>query len=541
MKSRALLIAALVSVLPHASYAQPGVEMSGDADDGDEPSDGAEARSMLPVRLDDLIEVAVRLSPDLARARVDRNAALHSMMGSNRGFAWTFISNVQYERNAMADHTEAPPFSVVATDKLSGNVGIQKNLPTGGQMQVQFGVQHQTQEYNVVDNLRKDQTAQMSPTGVDQNGNAYEFLDQNTASLSATFKQPLSRGFGPDVALAPVKKAQLQATEATIKAQLAAEEMIRDIVIAYWELAYAAYAVDVRAQALDLAQKQEQLTHEQMRAGAVPSSAAHAVEYEISMRQNALLTAQLEVEKQSLDLRRKAGLELSQRDIVMRPAEPFAIGNDEFDVDDILARSKLANRQLATIQIERKIADVDSTVAHNQRKPQVDLTVTGALIGQGDSAGGSIGGIATGDNFQIVAGISVSFELSGAAKHQAQATDTKKHRLDIDRADAERQIEAAVVTAAHQVTAARTKVQLSDKAIEVAEENVRAERANFLVNRTTNFQVMQRQTELIEARLARGRAIADFHVAVAQLQFLSGLILEQYRVNVRSSTPASRG
>src|SRR5690242_18510595 len=117
MKSRALLVAALVAVLPHALYAQPGVQMSGD--DDDEPSDGAEAKSMLPVRLDDLIEVAVRLSPDLARARVDRNAALHGALGSERAFAWTFLSNIQYERDAMADHTEAPPFSVVATDKLS--------------------------------------------------------------------------------------------------------------------------------------------------------------------------------------------------------------------------------------------------------------------------------------------------------------------------------------------------------------------------------------------------------------------------------------
>ena len=58
--------------------------------------------------------------------------------------------------------------------------------------------------------------------------------------------------------------------------------------------------------------------------------------------------------------------------------------------------------------------------------------------------------------------------------------------------------------------------------------------ASFMVGRTTNFQVMQRQSELIEARLRRGVAVADYHKAVAQLQFLSGDILPQYRVNVRS-------
>ena len=45
-----------------------------------------------------------------------------------------------------------------------------------------------------------------------------------------------------------------------------------------------------------------------------------------------------------------------------------------------------------------------------------------------------------------------------------------------------------------QVTAARTRVALAEKAIDVAEDNVRAERASFMAGRTTNFQVMQRQT-----------------------------------------------
>ena len=42
------------------------------------------------------------------------------------------------------------------------------------------------------------------------------------------------------------------------------------------------------------------------------------------------------------------------------------------------------------------------------------------------------------------------------------------------------------------------RVGLAERAIDVAENNVRAERASFLVARTTNFQVMQRQGELID-------------------------------------------
>ena len=50
----------------------------------------------------------------------------------------------------------------------------------------------------------------------------------------------------------------------------------------------------------------------------------------------------------------------------MKPGEPFDVGQDDFDVEEALARSHQANRQLATVQLEKKIADVDLAVAQDQ-------------------------------------------------------------------------------------------------------------------------------------------------------------------------------
>src|SRR3569623_2252107 len=520
MKTRALFAIALLS---GTASAQPRHH----------PTREPEAQAMLPVKLDDLIEVAVRLAPELARAKVDRSVAIDTAAGTRRDQAWVMTSHAEYTRQGVADHVEGPPFSVVATDQVSGGVGLAKNLPTGGSLSVEADLAHTNTEYNVYDRLFTGQgsAATGAPAGTNQNNNPFEFMAQTQTKLAATFKQPLARGVGPDVALATQKKADLAATEATVKAQLAAEEMIRDIVNAYWELAYSAYEDDIRAQAIELAQKQDQLTHEQIRAGAAQATALGKTTYEIAARQEALLRAQLDLEQKSLDLRRKAGLEIGKRDIVVKPGEAFEVGNDDFDVDEILARSHQANRQLASVLLEKKIADVDLDVAQDQVKPTLDLQVQGALLGNGDSTGESLG--AVGDSFQVTAGVSMSFELSGAARRARDAAAAKKHRLDIARADLERQIDVQVVTAVKQVTAARTRVALQDKAISVAEDNVRIEKTNFVAGKTSNFQVMQQQSQLIDARLARGRAIADYHEAVAQLQFLSGILLEQYRVNVR--------
>ncbi len=527
MMRRTILAAAIWSAVAHA---QPPHDVP-----STDESDGPEARAALPIRLDDVLEVAVRQAPELMRAKIDRVAALNAAEGEGRAQAWILSSSANITRSAVADHTDVAPSAIVAEDTIGASVGIGRNLPTGGSISLELGVQHVKQEFNAVTGLTSaTQTMPMpSPAGSNSQGQPLDELDQSQASLRATFKQPLLRGFGPGVALAPQQKADLAASEATIKAQLAAEQMVKDVVDAFWELGYAAFEVDVRQQALELAHKQEQLTHEQMRAGAAPASAIDQVTYELATREEALLSARLALEQKSLELRRIAGLELGRRDIVLQPGEPFEIGPEEFDVDEVLALSHQANRQLATVQLEKKIADVDVAVAEDQIKPQVDLNVSGALIGFGPDTGDSLGGVGNGDSFQVTAGLTISIELSGAARKARDAALAKRRRLDVDRADLIRQIDSAVVTSTHTVTAARTRVALADKAIAVAEEDVRSERASFIANRSSNFQVLIKQSQLVEARLRRGRAIADYHEAVAQLQFLSGTLLAQYRINVR--------
>ena len=532
MKSRILLPAILLAAATSA-YAQPSGERDADAADDQEEIDlgGPEAKQMLPVHLQSLIEAVINLSPDLAKARVDRKIAHDTAEYERRNQAWVMSASAGYSQNGISDHVEAPPYSIVEQDTLSSTLGLGRNLPTGGSLSVEVGLQHQHTEYNILDTLSA-MTAASSPGAGSGSTPTEEDAYNITSHAQISVKQPLGRGLG-NVSVANERKADLAATEATIKAQLAAEDTLKDVISSYWELAYSTYEVDIRLQALDLANKQATVTHDQMRAGTVPPSAINQVQYEIYSREEAVQKAQIDVESKSLDLLRKAGLDLKRRDTVLHPAESLEIGEDEFDVDEVLARAKTANRKLASLKLEKKSADVDVEIADDQTKPQVDLTGSFGLVGIGDTAGDSIAGVGNHDGYQGQIGLSVSWEISGAAKKGRDAAEAKRRRLDIDEADAARQIETQTVLAVKQVAAARKRVEMSKKAEHVADENVRAEKAQFIAGRTTNANVMQRQGELITARLAIGRAQADYHIAVAQLQYLSGVLLDQYGVDVK--------
>ncbi|TMQ16240.1 MAG: TolC family protein [Deltaproteobacteria bacterium] len=537
-----LLVAAVGAVLPSIpAAAQPRGRSQADTASAPAPDDddGPEARGVAVFKLDDIIKAAVRLSPDIARATTEREIARAAAGAAGRDQQWVLSAGVNYQRDAIGADTpdnRLEPLTPIATDKVTGTLSLGRNLPTGGNLSFDLGLSHVRQEINLTgESAAAQQGAPQAPQS--ECGENIDIFCQDQATARVTFKQPLARGLGSDVALASQHKAELAAAEATVKSQLAAEQLLRDIITAYWDLAYAAYEVDVRAESLDLARKQEQLTRLEMRAGTSAQNAVDAVLYEIALRDEALLSAKLVFEQKSLELRRKAGLEIGRRDIAIRPADPLELDRQDWSVDEVLAQSHRINRQLATVVLEKRSADIDVDVAHNALLPQIDLTLSGGVSGTGDTSSAAFAGLGGDSNngfgYQVVAGLSLSFELSGAAKSAHAAAVAKRHSLDIQRVDLERQIDAQVVSSVKTLQSGRTRVALADKAIAIAEENAKNERANFMVQRSNNFQVMQRQTQLIEAQLRRGRAVAEYRKAVAQLQYLSGTLLDAYRIHVR--------
>ena len=511
----------------------------------DDDGDGPEAKGVATFKLNDIISVAVRLSPDLAHAVTTRDAARQDAVAAGKDQAWHLTASANVEVDALGADTPSDaiaPLTPLSTQKISGTLGLGRKLPTGGELDVQLGITAQHQELNVTGEALAQMPAPMQLQS--QCGENADVFCQVQASAGVKLTQPLLKGLGSDVALAGEHKAEIAAAKATVEGQLAAEKLILDVVTAYWELANASYEVDVRAEALDLARKHDQLARQEIRSGQTEANALDAVSYEIAVREEALLVAKLQFEQKSLDLRRKAGLEIGRRDIVIRPADPLELDNQEWDVDQVIAQSHKINRELVAITLDTKTADIEVDVTRNATLPQVDLSLQGALLATGDTTADAFDGLGGnshrgGVGSQVSAGLTLSFELSGAAKAAHAAAVGRRHLLDIERVSKEREIDAQVVTAAKAVMSDRTRVALADKAVAIAENNVKAERAKFLTHASTNFQVMQVQTKLIEARLRRGQAVAAYHTAVAQMQFLSGTLLDTYRIHIR--TGAGRG
>ena len=170
--------------------------------------DGPEAKGVATFKLDDIIEVAVRLSPDIARpARIATSPALRPAPPAriSRGCCRR-APTIRGARSARTRPTDqlAPLAAAVDAARSPARSACGRNLPTGGNIALELGLTHAAPGAQRAPARRCAQTGtagMQAPQS--QCGENVDIFCQDQALARLTLKQPLARGLGSDVALAP--------------------------------------------------------------------------------------------------------------------------------------------------------------------------------------------------------------------------------------------------------------------------------------------------------------------------------------------------
>jgi outer membrane protein TolC len=524
----ALLVLPGLVVVPEAAQAERRARKRLAAQESASPaSPAASASRSTRASLDQIIEVAVLQSPGLRRARLVRAAAVEDAHAAELEQEWRASSERGWRRQAI-DRPDPDPVQLLEELTVDGQLSLAKRLPSGGSLSLTAALTRREQSFDV-SQLFIDPA---NPTGggvqLDQ---GRQLAENSAARAGVALTQPLLRGLattGQD----PVRRARAQRDSSMFAAQLAAEETLRDIVIAYWELAYATEAMNVAAKSFSLGKKQLEQTSEGRRAGIVAPNAVKAVEYQLAVREEALLRARLELRTRSMELRRLVALDVEGEGELVVPIERFEIDQRAFPLEELLDRSLERNPELSQLVADKKVADIDLGMAVDRSKPQLDLTVDAALVGNGDNFGNALGEVGSTNTYEIGARLTVSYELGGARSAAVRSAEKKRSAVTVTAADRAYRIRSEVMTGHEVVLAARQRVALAEKAIALANETLDAEQANFLAGRSTTYSVLDRQAEVVDSERTHARAIADYHQAVARLELLTGDLLDHYSVDL---------
>ena len=463
--------------------------------------------------LREAVALAVRQNPALQAAGADVRIA-EAGIESARGLDDFVLEASANWRESRREAVPGAPVQQRAFDELSGTLSLARPLPTGGRLALEaLGGFSRTRFETDIGSMMPGQSTS----------------DAYTPALQLSFQHPLLRGFGVGVARADRRRSRVRRDLAGAQREGLAAALVRDVVGAYWELTFAARALEIRRAAASSAREQLQRVQANIDVGKQSRSASAEIEVAIALRDEDVLLAEQAVTDRALDLGRLCGLPVS---VVLNATESPV--PPERAPQGTMEEALAGNPQLQAVRAEGRAAQVEIDVTENGLLPQLDLVVAGGPLAnarEASAAGRQLTGL---DNYAVSAGLSFSLPLGRhAARGARDAAREGLRKARLSEADVAAQISAGVAHGLAALEAARRRAAVLAPSTKAAALDLEGEKARFEVGRSSNFDVLRRQDALAAVQLLLLRAQVDHLKALAALDALTGDLLDEHGVTLK--------
>lgn len=520
---------------PDEPILEPGdVKGKGLSDDYEPPFPSDE------MELSTVLQASIETNIDLAINAVDIQISEAQVLAALGAYDVFITAGINGRISETPQRGSAITFAL-GEREVGASFGVNRKLETGGTISL---------DVNASRNLREQPV---------------NFFDAEAGSVllatyaivpTLTVSHPLLRGMGLKVNRADIDRARIAVSQAEAARQINAQNMVRDIISAYWDLLFAHRDLENKRRSVELAQRQLERTRALVSAGRLSPVDAKAVEQALAARESDVINAENALLNASLDLRTLMGESLADRDTLgVLPLTDPMVKPRPVDVKEELDGALASNPQIRQLQLGIESRRIDELVARNNTLPQLD--VSGTFTPQGRSVD-SVPDQTTGNPGRLGSwpeafrniftddirdGVLADWTLTGQmtltwdvqnrgpeGQHEAAMLQIERAELQLDQA--RQQVAGGVIRAANGLRTASKVMEVADISLELAKENLDAEQARFEVGRSTNYDVLQRLDEVDAAAAQALSAQINYLKALVQLQALNGEILPAYGIDL---------
>jgi len=358
--------------------------------------------------------------------------------------------------------------------------------------------------------------------------------NETDAAWTLTLKQPLLKDAWVDADRLKIKvnKKNLKIAELALRQEII--NTVTKVQVAYYELNFRREKLKVEEKALELARQLLKENRRRVEVGTLTKlDEMHTASLVATLESDVVSARQALAEQQNVlktlihdDFKAWAGMTLD-------PSEPLTAVPVSFNRAESWQKAMLQRPDLLQFRLDLEKRDLMVSYRFNQLFPSVD--VFGSYGARGvrptfDLAAGDVGDIT---NPAYSYGVVLSVPLGSYAErknYKASQAARKQGALRLKKF--EQDILAQVEDAGLLVESAYQRLGSTRKAREYTEAAVAAEQEKLENGESTSYFLLQFQRDLVSARSAEIRALADYNKAVAQLSFSEGTTLEQRHIQV---------
>lgn len=443
-----------------------------------------------------------RISPEIAQTRIDAADARFDLELFGSG------SLRQSEQQRTFSQTEG-----TSSDQRSMQAGVRRQLSsTGGTVTAQTNYS------------RRDSDAGVNVQNLAQ-----------TADLYLSYRQPLLRNFGSEVSRAQVNRAHAASESAWASFEDQMLSMLAEAEINYWRLATARHNLEFRETSLQLAERLLDEVQERQRLGLATRVEVLQAEAAKAQRQEEIIEAEAALEN-AYDVIYQMLNRLDEGTAHFPSVSPLPEESPQMPDFDQVWRSALErNPSLRAQEATIRQFEYDRTSARNRTRPQLDLVLAGAYLGQDDStARGAYESAFDRDGNQW----SVGLEFNMPWGFRAERADLRQTEKQIEREEMRqmelRQILLRDTRRAYRNFNARTEaVRAARLTLDLREAAYEQELGKYENGLATFREVLEAQNELdqaqvryIETRFNRIQAEIELERVAASLPERHSIIIE---------------
>ncbi len=490
----------------------------------------------LKLTLDDALKTAVEGNIGIQLERYTYLEAGQSLRGSYGIFDWLATADVERQSAKSPTTSQFAPSGNRAT---IANFGISQLIPTGG-------------SYSVLFNNSRGTTT----------GGGTFINPAYRSSLGLGFNQPLMRNFGVDVTRRGITIARntLGINREVFRGALMDTAITTEQ--AYFDLVYARQFVDVVKEALFLARDQSRITQIRIDVGASAPLDILQPRVQIATQEENLIVAVASVRDAEDRLRAVMHLDPADWNRPIIPTTPVGYTPITVNQEAAVAQALQLRPELHEFQLTTATRQVQYLYARNQALPQLDLKlnynaaglagraqefdpVTGLPTGRFNTTGYSnaISQIFGNDFPSWIVGFNVGLPVTNiGARAERKRAELDVARAKTDEEQTRQNIAIEVRKTARDIDTTAKEIGASRTAREAAEQNLDAERRRYENGMTTNFQVLQIQQQLSDARareiqalVAYNKSVAAYHRAVGDLLDVANIRVEEPKIEEPST------
>jgi outer membrane protein TolC len=440
--------------------------------------------------------------------------------------------------------TSQPVPPVLFNANVNFDAGFRKTLLTGGQLSLDWTNDRRT----------------ANPTAV------FQVVPEFTSTLGLSLNQPLLRDFGWRQSLLLVDVAVTNQQSAYYRFRTGMANLVLDVERNYWLLVLAIENVRVEEQGLEAARELLRQNEGRYNVGALPKTAVLEAQAEVAEREAQLVLSRNLLQNQRDNLRAliNYGEEDTSALLMIDPADkPSAIPYD-IDLDRSLETATHERPELIAARLDVESSKTLRKVAENSLLPRLDLVGRAGLRGRGgDDSGflptpgptpgpGTFGSFVPNDQiiggydrslelltdgrfYQYVIGATLQVPLANAeakARYAQAKIDTERSWLNLHQL--EENVTLEIKKAVSNLESDLKRIDATRVARELAEENLRNQKARYDVGLATTKDILDFQDQLTQRRRAEVEALTGYNTSLAEMRRVEGTLLDARNIIVEN-------